>query len=65
MKHRILLIKRGWVNLYKSYDESKIGLDISKVNTYGIKTTPANRDTLIGHLNAMILGKFIDLFSIL
>jgi hypothetical protein len=57
------IIKRGWVNLYKSYDESRIGLDISKVNTYGIKTTPANRDTLIGHLNAMILGKFIDLHS--
>jgi hypothetical protein len=52
------LINRGWRNLFKSYDEGKMIQDLSKVRNFGIKTGIGNRDSLIGHFNAMVLGKW-------
>lgn len=56
------LINRGWWNLYNRIDESNPSA--SQTNKFGFLTTPNSRTALINHINAMIIGKWIDIYSV-
>lgn len=57
-----IVIERGWWNLYNRIDESNLSASVS--NKFGFKTTPPSRTALINHINAMIIGKWIDIYSV-
>lgn len=56
------MINHGWSNLFQSYDEGRLGANVSNAK-FGIKTSTGNRDSLIGHFNSAVLGKWIDFYS--
>lgn len=57
------MMNRGWYNVFKTLDTSKIGQDISAIKKYGFETNHQTRPGLINHLISFIIGLWLDLYS--
>jgi len=58
------LIRRGWSNIYRALDPTKLGQDInSAMKKYGFETNNRTRPELINALNDFLIGNWIIINS--
>lgn len=58
------LANRGWYNIYKMIDQSKLGQDISSIRKFGWETNNRTRTEIINTMNSFIMGQWVDIFSV-
>lgn len=58
------LAERGWWNIYKMIDQSKLGQNISSIRKFGWETNNRTRTEIINRMNEFIMGQWIDIYSV-
>lgn len=57
------LVNRGWGNVFSMYDSAKLNKGIIQGTKFGFETNPRNRHELVNHMNAFIVGGWIEIYS--
>jgi len=57
------MMNRGWWNVTKIFDSSRIGQDLTKIKKYGFETNNFTRNELINFMNSFIIGEWLEVYS--
>lgn len=55
----------GWSNLFAMLDMAKLNRGITSGTKFGFETNNRNRHELINHMNSFILGRWVEIYSML
>lgn len=55
----------GWDNIYRRSQTDRADKDFIVSNLLGFKTNPANRRQLVAHFNSLIIGDFVEIYSMM
>lgn len=58
------MIHRGWGNIFVTYNEAQLNKGSIQGTKYGFETNPRNRHALVNHMNAFIMGKWCEIYSL-